>query len=61
MSKTRRKFRDNGNNLISATRPQHTKVKGEVSKEFRMTDGNGFRKSINLYWSKRKKEKTYEQ
>ena len=51
------KFRDNGNNLITATRPRYIKSKGTVGKEFRMIQGNNFRKSINYYFKKSKAAK----
>ena len=58
MVKIRRKFRDNGNNLISATRPIFEKEKKpRVPRENRLVKGNTFKKSINLYWIKRKYEK----
>ena len=58
MVKITRKFRDNGNNLISANRPIFKKEKKQnVPRENRLTKGNTFRKSINLYWIKRKYEK----
>ena len=56
--KIRRKFRNNGNELISATRPQVNKQKKErVPRECRIVKGNSFRKAINLYWIKRNKER----
>ena len=51
---TKRKFRDNGNNLIPATRPQYIKTKETVGEESRIIEGNSFKKSINLYFRKRK-------
>ena len=45
----KRKFRNNGNNLITATRPQYIKTKGTVEEESRIIKGNSFKKSINLY------------
>ena len=55
--KLRRKFRDNGNNLITATRPTYMKTKGTVEEESRIIKGNSFRKSINLYFRKSKASK----
>jgi len=56
--KIRRKFRNNGNELISATRPQVNKHKKQkVPREYRMVKGNSFRKAINLYWIKRNKQR----
>ena len=49
----KRKFRNNGNNLITATRPQYIKTKGTVEEESRIIKGNSFKKSINLYFRKR--------
>ena len=51
----RKKFKDNGNNLITATRPRYIKIKQTVKKEFRIIKGNSFRESINLYFKKRKR------
>jgi len=53
----RRKFRDNSNTLVGASRPQCKRSKGELPREFRIVSGNSFRKSINLYWIKRKYDK----
>ena len=57
MSKTRRKFRDNGNNLITATRPKYIKTTQRVEEESRIIKGNNFKKSINLYFKKSKAAK----
>jgi len=58
MVKIRRKFRNNGNELISATRPLVNKqIKIKVPRECRIIKGNSFRKSINLYWIKRNYER----
>ncbi len=53
----KRKFRNNGNNLITATRPQYIKTKGTVEEESRIIKGNSFKKSINLYFRKSKVDK----
>ena len=53
----KRKFRNNGNNLITATRPQYIKTKGTVEEESRIIKGNSFKKSINLYFRKSKTDK----
>mgnify|MGYP001235301415 CR=1 FL=1 len=53
----KRKFRDNGNNLITATRPQYIKTKETVGEESRIIKGNSFKKSINLYFRKSKASK----
>ena len=50
--KLRRKFRDNGNNLITATRPTYMKTTQRVEEESRIIKGNSFKKSINLYFRK---------
>tara|TARA_X000001382_G_scaffold70316_1_gene49001 strand:- start:1432 stop:1623 length:192 start_codon:yes stop_codon:yes gene_type:complete len=58
MVKIRRKFRDNGNNLITATRPIFEKEKKpKVPRDCRIIKGNSFRKAINLYWIKRNKQR----
>ncbi len=51
--KLRRKFRDNGNNLITATRPKYIKTTQRVEEESRIIKGNNFKKSINLYFKKK--------
>jgi hypothetical protein len=58
MSVGGRKFRNNGRELITATRPLFKKIKKpKVPREFCIVRGNSFRESINLYWIKRKKHK----
>jgi len=58
MVKIRKKFRNNGNELISATRPLVKKqIKKKVPRECRIVKGNSFRKAINLYWIKRNYER----
>ena len=51
----KRKFRNNGNNLITATRPQYIKTKGTVEEESRIIKGNSFRKSKTdkIRWEKK--------
>ena len=52
---SRKKFRDNANNLISANRPKHIKIIEKIPGEAKIT--GSFRKSINLYFKKSKAKK----
>ena len=45
-----KKYKDNGNNVMIVK----NKLKSKIYKECHMRGSNGFRESINLYWSKKK-------